>query len=77
MEQENTHHAIAIDTPKGKGLPLGQMNQTENEHQEQHQHSGGSPKTFFFPDRTENEIGILFRHVLQFGLRPVQEAFPP
>ena len=53
------------------------MNQTENEHQEQHQHSGGSPKTFFFPDRTENEIGILFRHVLQFGLRPVQEAFPP
>ena len=75
MEQENTHHTIAIDTPKGKRLPLGQMNQAENEHQEQHQYSGRPPEPFFFPDRTENEISILFRHILQLGLRSVQEAF--
>ena len=75
MEQENTHHTIAIDTPKGKGLALGQVNQAENEHQEQHQYSGRTPEPFFFPDRTENEIGILLRHILQLGLRSVQEAF--
>ena len=75
MEKEYGGYAIAIDSPESIILPLRQYNQTKNKKSEYDQYGRGSQKALLLAYRTKDYIRILFRHILQFGLRPIQESF--
>ena len=75
MEEENAQDAVAVDSSKAGFLSLGEDDETQDECHEQRDDNGRTHKPLFFTDGTENEVGILFRHIFQFCLSPVEKAF--
>ena len=73
MKQEDAEHGVAIDAPKGGMLPLGHHNQAKDEHQKEQQHSRGAYEALLLTHGAEDEVGVLLGHVLQLGLRAVEE----
>ena len=71
VEQEDTHHAIAIHTAEDIGLPLGQMDEAQNEAQKQCQDNCAANEALFLAHGAEDEVGVLLGHIFQFGLRAV------
>ena len=74
MKEEYTHHAIPIDSTEAQGLPLCQMNQSENKEQEEKKHYGGSDETLFLAYGTEDKVGILRGNVFELGLGAIEKA---
>ena len=77
MHEKYAGNSIAIDSCIIATLLLGQLDKAEQKKKvtsQKHRASGPPP---FFPDRTENEIGALFRDKIEFSLRPLQIAFSP
>ena len=75
MEEKDAHDRVAVDAPEGRGLAFGQVDEPQDEGEEQPQHEGGAEEALLFADGTEDEVGVLFGHVFQFGLCAVQESF--
>ena len=79
MKEEDAQHAVAIYSPERVGLPLCQMQQPQNERKEEQQNNGTPDETLLLAYGTEDEVGVLFRHIFQFCLCAVEEslAFQP
>ena len=75
VEQEDAKNGIAINTAKGRRLTLGHRNKAQYQGQEKQQHGRRADKTLFLTHGAEDEVRILFGHVLQLGLGAVQESF--
>ena len=74
--KKNMDYAIAIDSPESIILAASrQYNQTKNKKSEIRSIRQRLPKALLLAYRTKDKIRILFRHILQFGLRPIQESF--
>ena len=74
VEEEDAHDGIAVDAPKGVGLAFGKVDEAQDESQEQTENDGTSEEPFFLAYGAEYEVGVLFRHVLEFGLSAVEET---
>ena len=74
MEEEDRKDTIAVDAAEGAGLALGDVDEAQDEGEEQQQHTGGTEEAFLLADGAEDEVGVLLGHVLQLGLRAVEEA---
>ena len=74
MEEEDAQHAVPIDTSKTEGLSFRQGYESENQCQKQQQHTCRPQEALFLTYCTEDEVGILFRHKLQFCLCTIQKA---
>ena len=55
-------------------LSLGKMYQSPDQCQEQQQYTRRTHKSLFFANGTEDKVGILLRHIFQFGLGAIQES---
>ena len=75
MEQEDAQDAISIDSSERIWLPLGKMQEPQDERKEEQEHYGTTDETFFLTNCAEDEICILFRHLFEICLCPVEEAF--
>ena len=76
MKEKDGGYAIAIHPGKSCILPLGKNDQPDDKYPEQDQHHRGPDKTVLLSYGTENKVRLLFRHIFQLCLRPVQETFP-
>ena len=74
VEEEDAEHTVAVDAPEAVGLSLGQMDEPQDEGQEEQQHAGRAHEALLLADGAEDEVGVLLGHVLQLGLRAVEEA---
>ena len=74
MEEENAQHTITVDAPRLGGLPLCHLDESENEGEEKQQHSGAANEAVLFAYGAEDEVGVLFWHVFQFGLCAVEKS---
>lgn len=75
MEEQDTEDTVAEHPPEDRGLPLGQHQQAQDEGEEEEEHAGSPDEALLLADGAEDEVGILLRHVVEFGLRAVHEAF--
>lgn len=74
MEEEDREDTISIDTGKGGGLPLGKMDETQDKRQEEHKDTCCSYESLFFAHGAEDEVSVLLRHILELGLRAIEES---
>ena len=74
MKEEDAQYAVSIDAAKGVGLSLCQIDEPQNEEQKKKQDNGTPEEALLFAHGAEDEVGCLLRHILQFGLRAVQET---
>ena len=77
MHDEDTQHTVSINPSKLERLPLRQDDEAQDERQEEEQHGGRADETLLLSHGAEDEVGVLFRHELQFCLRAVEETFAP
>lgn len=75
VKEKDAQHAITVDPSKTGFLPFGEDDKTENKCHEQEDDNGRTHKSLFFSNGTEDEVGVLFRHIFQFGLGAVEEPF--
>lgn len=59
MEEEHARHTIAIDTPKLKRLPFGNIHQPQHQGKEKTQYRSRAKKAFFLTDCTKNKVRYL------------------
>ena len=75
MEEEHAKHTIAVNATEGKRLSLSKMYEPKDEGKKQEEHAGRTEEALLLTNGTENEVGVLLRHKLQFGLRAVKKTF--
>ena len=75
MEEEDTCHCVGVDTREHAPLPLCDGYQSQNKEQINEQHENRAYKSPFLTYGAEDEVRILLRHKLQFGLRAVEVPF--
>lgn len=75
VEEKDGEHRIAKDAAESGGLSFGQHDKSQDEREKEEEYSTGAEKTFFFADGAEDEVGVLFGHVVEFGLRAIHKAF--
>ena len=73
MEEQDSRHAIGIDTRVIVALAFGYHYQAQNQTQVRYQQQGGAYESPLFAHGAEDEVGILLGYKTQFGLRSLQE----
>ena len=75
MGDEVGRDTVGIHPREGGMVALGYGNNAEDKRQEQQQDSHTADKALFLTDGAEDEVGVLFGNVLEFGLGAFEEPF--
>lgn len=75
MKEKNADDGVTIDSPESRGLSFGQEYQPQNQNKKSYQDGSRTDKALLLSYRTEDKVSVLFGHILQFGLRAIQETF--
>ena len=74
MEDEVGRDAVGINARKRRVVALSQCDDAQDQCQEEHQYCHAAHEALFLTDGAVDEVGVLLGHILQFGLRAVEEA---
>ena len=74
MYEKNSRDTIAIDTAEARHLTLCQRQDTQDEGAVEDQQQRGADEARFLAHGAEDEVCLLLGHVVQLGLRPLEEA---
>ncbi len=75
MEDEVGDHAVGVDASEDAVLPLGYVDEPQDEQQEQCQHGHCAHEALLLTHGAEDEVGVLLRHILELRLSAVEESF--
>ena len=74
MDSENAGDAVAVISYKWISLFFREFQDSENQCAKKSEHNESAEKSPLLTDGTENEIGALFRHEIEFCLGAVKVA---
>ena len=78
MEGEDAGEAIAVDAGElAAALPLGKHDDADDEEGVEQQDEGAPHEALLLTDGAEDEVGVLLGHVVELGLRTVEEPLAP
>ena len=58
-------------------LPLGNHDDTDNKYGIEQQDKGTAHKALLLADGAEDKVGVLFGHIVELGLRTIEEPLAP
>ena len=78
MEGEDAGKGIAVDAGKLiVSLPLGKDDDADDEESIEQEDEAAAHETLLFTDGAEDEVGVLLGHIVELGLRAIEEPFAP